>query len=163
MGPVASNVAHGFIGGAIGELFVFTNTEIVTNPGCTLTQGYWSTHSSKGPAPYDNRWLNIGPLGEDTQFFASGKSWYTVFLTPPKKGNANYILAQQYMAAKLNILAGAATTPAVVAAVSGAESYYLGITNLDVLPVDPTRSQLIGWSTTLDSYNSGLIGPGHCQ
>ncbi|MFN8574285.1 MAG: hypothetical protein U0132_19700 [Gemmatimonadaceae bacterium] len=162
IGPIASNVAHGFIGGAIGELFVFTNTEIVTTPGCTYTLGYWKTHSSKGPAPYDNRWLNIGASGEDTQFFSTGKSWYTVFNTAPKKGNANYILAHQYMAAKLNILAGASTTPEVDAAMQGAAAYFQGVSNMDTAPVDPTRSQLVTWSDLLDNYNNGLIGPGHC-
>ena len=32
-------------------------------PGCTLTQGYWKTHSKYGPAPYDSTWALIG---EDT-------------------------------------------------------------------------------------------------
>lgn len=135
----------------------------VTTTGCTYTQGYWKTHSSKGPAPYDQKWLNLGPLGEGTLFFNSAKTWYTVFNTSPKKGNANYILAHQYMAAKLNILAGASTTSAVDAAMAGAAAYFPGITNLDVLPVDPTRTQLIGWASTLDNYNNGLIGPGHCN
>ncbi len=35
--------------------------------GCTLTQGYWKTHSSHGPAPYDDGWLKIGSAGADTE------------------------------------------------------------------------------------------------
>ncbi len=31
--------------------------------GCTLTRGYWQTHSAYGPAPYDATWAEIG---EDT-------------------------------------------------------------------------------------------------
>ena len=31
--------------------------------GCTLTQGYWKTHSLRGPAPYDDAWLLVGPNG----------------------------------------------------------------------------------------------------
>lgn len=78
--------------------------------GCTLTQGYWKTHSREGPAPYDEAWKNLGPLEEDTPFFSSGLTWYRVFWTPPKGGNAWIQLAHQYMAAKLNILDGASTT-----------------------------------------------------
>lgn len=28
--------------------------------GCTLTQGYWKTHSRYGPAPYDTTWAKVG-------------------------------------------------------------------------------------------------------
>lgn len=169
VGPVASNTATGYVGGtggpygaATGELFEFTNTEEVRGRGCTVTLGYWKTHSSKGPAPYDNAWLNIGPLGEDTPFFVSGQTWYQVFWTSPKKGNANYILAHQYMAAKLNILAGASSTPAVDAAITGSEAYFATVTNLNNAPTGSTRTQLLAWADLLDDYNNGVIGPGHC-
>ena len=79
--------------------------------GCTLTQGYWKTHSQRGPAPYDDNWANLGPLQQDTPFFTSGYTWYSLFWTPPAGGNAYIQLAHQYMAAKLNILNGASTTP----------------------------------------------------
>lgn len=48
--------------------------------GCTLTQGYWKTHSKYGPAPYDDTWALVG---EDTPFFQSRLSWYQVLWTPP--------------------------------------------------------------------------------
>ena len=38
------------------------------NAGYTLTHGYWKTHSSYGPAPYDDTWALVSPIGEDTQF-----------------------------------------------------------------------------------------------
>lgn len=63
--------------------------------GCTLTQGYWKTHSKEGPAPYDVAWKNLGPLEEDTRFFSSGKTWYQLFWTPPSGGNAYIQLAHQ--------------------------------------------------------------------
>jgi hypothetical protein len=70
-------------------------------PGCTLTQGYWKTHSKYGPAPYDARWALVG---EDTAFFSSGKTWYEAINTSSAGGNAYYILARQYIAAKLNLV-----------------------------------------------------------
>lgn len=130
--------------------------------GCTRTLGYWKTHSHRGPAPYDDAWLNIGPLGADTEFFDLGRTWYQVFWTAPR-GNANYILAHQYMAAKLNILNGAATTPAVVAAITGAEAYFGALGSLSSAPTGATRATLLGWADTLDQYNNGVIGPGHCS
>ena len=91
--------------------------------GCTLTQGYWKTHSEFGPAPYDSTWAQL-PNGASTPFYYSGKTWYQVFQTSPAGGNAYYQLAHQYMAARLNVLNGAATTPAVDAALAGALAYF---------------------------------------
>ena len=34
--------------------------------GCTLTPGYWKTHSEFGPAPYDDNWANL-PNGASTE------------------------------------------------------------------------------------------------
>jgi hypothetical protein len=130
--------------------------------GCTLTQGYWKTHSDRGPAPYDDAWKNAGPLEEDTLFFKSGKTWYTVFWTPPA-GNAYYNLAHQYMAAKLNILNGASSTPAVDAAIAGAEALFNAQGIGDTTLSRAERTQALAWAATLDQYNNGLIGPGHCS
>ncbi|MDM7323415.1 MAG: hypothetical protein P3W93_000190 [Thermus sp.] len=125
--------------------------------GCTLTQGYWKTHSRYGPAPYDNTWAHIG---EDTPFFRAGQSFYQVLWTSPK-GSAYYILAHQYIAAKLNILNGASTTSAVNAAMAWAETFFNSYKPSDSLD-KATSNQAKGYAATLDSYNNGLTGPGHC-
>lgn len=129
-------------------------------PGCTLTPGYWKTHSALGPAPYDDAWLNLSALGANTPFFSTGKTYYQVLWTPPQ-GNAAYILSHAYIAAKLNILDGASSTPAVNAAITGAEAYFTshGL----AAPPKAQRATLLGYATTLDNYNNGLIGPGHCS
>lgn len=145
------------------------HTVIVDVPcaGCSLTPGYWKTHSDRGPAPYDDTWALLGPLQEDTIFFLSGRTYYQVLWTAPQGGNAYYILAHAYIAAQLNFLNGsdpaaaqaafdAATvlfntyTPAQVAALKGKAGNDL-------------RAQFISLATTLDNYNNGLIGPGHCS
>lgn len=130
--------------------------------GCTLTQGYWKTHSQRGPAPYDDNWANLGSLQEDTPFFSSGLTWYQLFWTPPAGGNAYIQLAHQYMAAKLNILNGASTTPAVVAAIAWAESFFPGKTPATTLSKS-VKAAAVAAAGTLGSYNEGLIGPGHCD
>lgn len=129
--------------------------------GCTLTQGYWKTHSEFGPAPYDNTWAQL-PNGASTLFFNSGQTWYQVFWTAPA-GNAYYILAQQYMAAKLNILNGASSTPAVNTAMAGAEALFMAQGPGDTTLTKQERTQALAWAATLDQYNNGLIGPGHCS
>ncbi len=130
--------------------------------GCTLTQGHWKTHSIHGPAkPADPTW-DLLPSGADTLFFSSGQTWYQVFWTSPKGGNAYYILAHQYMAAKLNILAGAASTPSVDAAIAWAESFFGTYSPTNPLP-KTVRQQAIAAAGVLGQYNEGLIGPGHCS
>ncbi len=127
-------------------------------PGCTLTQGYWKTHSKYGPAPYDATWALIG---EDTPFFSSGKTWYQVINTPPAGGNAYYILAHQYIAAKLNLAGGASSTAAVDAALAGADTFFSTYTPSSTLSKS-VRAQAIAYAGTLADYNEGDIGPGHC-
>jgi hypothetical protein len=138
------------------------NVNVPCAGGCTLTQGYWKTHSDRGPAPYDDAWLNLGSLQEDTPFFKTGQSWYTVFWTPPA-GNAFYNLAHQYMAAKLNILNGASSTSAVNAAITGAETLFNAQGVNDTTLTASERRTALTLAATLDQYNNGLIGPGHCS
>jgi hypothetical protein len=130
--------------------------------GCTLTQGYWKTHSDQGPAPYDDAWKNLGALEESTLFFNSGMTWLGVFKTPVR-GNVFFQLADQYMAAKLNILNGASGTTAVNAAITGAETLFGSLgTGVTTIPM-AQRAQASTWATLLDNYNTGLTGPGHCS
>lgn len=140
---------------------VNVNVECAPSGGCTLTQGYWKTHSRLGPAPYDPAWRNIGSAEEQTTFFLSGMSWYSVFNTSPR-GNVYYILAVQYMAAKLNVLNGAATTPAVSTAITAAETFFNTYTPTATLS-SSVRNAAIANATLLDNYNNGRIGPGHCS
>ncbi len=164
--------------GATGEDDWIVNAEVNCDVGCTLTQGYWKTHNDSfhGGAPSDDTWDLITPNAEQTGFFTTdaGNSqpttgpnappfiWFEVLWTPPK-GNAYYNLAHQYIAAALNMLNGAdftdaqdafdeatdlfeTKTPAQVATLKGKAS--------------KTWKQLAG---TLDDYNNGLTGPGHCD
>jgi hypothetical protein len=147
---------------AAGFLIEFVNVEVVREDGCTLTQGYWKTHSSYGPAPSDDNWNLVG--GPNTPFYFSGKSWYQLFWTPPAGGNAYIQLAHQYMAAKLNILSGASTTSAVDAAITAAEAFFNNPANVPNGALTKAQQQILrGYAGTLASFNEGAIGPGHCQ
>jgi len=130
--------------------------------GCSLTPGYWKTHSEKGPAPYDATWALLLPDGEDTPFFSSGKFYYEALWTAPK-GNAYWILAHAYIAAKLNMLNGADFTAAQTA-YDAAKLLFLAKTPAKVKKLKGAAKQ--EWTklaTILDNYNNGYIGPGHCD
>ncbi|MEJ8756259.1 hypothetical protein WG947_04580 [Pontibacter sp. H259] len=143
---------EGYVGsGAIDEIeFCVPGEDEPT--GCTRTQGYWKNHADPSRKQYDATWddyLNV-------TFFSSGKTYLQVLQTPPKKGDAYYILAHQYIAAVLNKESGASAPPEVNLAIAGATDYFAGDTN-------PSRAQLLAWAELLDDYNNGLIGPGHCD
>lgn len=132
--------------------------------GCTLTLGYWKTHSEFGPAPYDDTWALLSPDGADTPFFLSGQSYYEVLWTPPA-GNAYYNLAPQYIAAELNFLNGADPS-AAQDAFDDATALFNTYTPEAVAALkgnNAVRKEFISLAEILDDYNNGLIGPGHCD
>jgi hypothetical protein len=149
-------------------------------PGCSLTQGYWKTHSDQGPAPYDAEgWGNLGDVDGDgleeeegEAFFDSGLTWYQVFWTSPKGGNAWYILAHQYMAAVLNLANGAGNPAGLAQALADAETlldHYDGQKNIpknaDAVLVIGTkdRAEAITIAGFLAAYNEGTLpGTSHC-
>lgn len=137
------------------------NTDVACGFGCTLTPGYWKTHSAYGPAPYDDTWALL-IFDEDTPFFFSLKSYYHVLWTPPQGGNPYYILAHAYIATELNILNGASTTPEVDDVMDDAYWFFWLNAPTDKL-TKAERAEVIYWAYILDQYNNGYIGPGHCS
>lgn len=130
--------------------------------GCTRSAGYWKTHSNYGPAPYDSTW---SLLGEDSTFFLSNKTYYEVAWTPPKKGNAYYILSFHYIATALNLLAGADPFE-VQAAFDEATDLFETYTPEYIEGLkgnNEIRQHFLELKNTLEEYNSGMIGPGMCQ
>lgn len=129
---------------------------------CTLTLGYWKTHSKYGPAPYDPGWSDY----EDVLFFSSGKTFIQVLHQPPQ-GNPYYILAHQYIAAFLNVLNG--SSPDIVhpdfsdilEVLTQAQLLFNAYSPTDDLK--KVKNQFTGLAKILDDYNNGLIGPGHCR
>ena len=144
---------------ATPRVVVLKNKYECGGDGCTLTPGYWKTHSEYGPAPYDSTWAML-PAGADTPFFSSGQSYYEALWTEPKGGNAYYILAHAWIAAQLNFLNGADPEDAQAAF---AQAMVLLSAYDDSIPKkDPNRAIAIGLAEILDDYNNGIIGPGHC-
>jgi hypothetical protein len=126
--------------------------------GCTLTFGYWKTHSSHGPAPEDPTWGGM----EDELFFSSGKTYYEVLRTPPAS-NVYYNLAHQYIAAYLNKEKGA-NFSAAKSAFDAATALFNTNTPADAAKLKGSaKATWTNLATVLDNYNNGLIGPGHCD
>ena len=130
---------------------------------CTYTVGYWKTHSEYGPAPYDDTWSQL-LKGAATLFFNTEVTYYEILNTPPSKGNAYFILAHQYIAAELNELSGATMPDEVVDAFDAAAVLLGGYAG----PPPPNipeglRESAISFADTLDQFNNGDIGPGHCD
>jgi hypothetical protein len=148
--------------GATGSDSWTVNVNVPCAGGCTLTQGYWKTHSKYGPAPYDDTWDLRD--GGDAPFFGTGKSYYQILWTVPKGGNAYYILAHQYIAAELNQLNGADVPVEVQIAMGQAETLLIQYQDdLSIPKKGGDRELAISLYELLDAYNNGYIGPGHCS
>ena len=159
IGPLSGtgSVVQALAGESTGSVIIFTNVKTVS--GCTLTQGYWKTHSSYGPAPSDPKWLT-GGNSPDNAFFNSGKTWIEIWNIAPGKGPklsppiaTSYLqLAHQYMAAVLNTVNGASAPQSVLDAIAGAAAFFTTGTGFNS-----------SWAGLLADYNEGDIGPGHCE
>jgi len=129
--------------------------DVPCETGCTLTPGYWKTHSIYGPAPYDDTW-NL--VDEDSPFFDTGHSWFEV-LWIPSKGTTFYKLAHAYGAAYLNGLNGADQSDVLDAAESLLRQYDEAMSQIK----GQVRREFVSVAQELDDYNNGLIGPGSCS
>lgn len=128
---------------------VSTNTT-VPGSNCTYTIGYWKTHPEMWPVAS----LTLGAVSYT-------KTQLLQILGQPSLGNGLTILAKQLIAAKLNLLAGASPT-AVSSTIAWAD---MQIGSLVVPPVGAgslPAASTSGATQTLDDFNNGLIGPGHC-
>ncbi|HEY3567113.1 MAG TPA: hypothetical protein VGP73_04195 [Thermoanaerobaculia bacterium] len=132
--------------------------------GCTLTQGYWSTHNdlvcaTNPGSPLCVSWpvtsLTLGTVTYDQAQLLS-------IFNQPASGNGLIALAHQLIAAKLNVANGADDS-SVAGAIVSADALIGG------LVVPPVGSGFLAPSatgaliTTLTNFNEGAIGPGHCQ
>lgn len=139
--------------GALDEFCLSVEPE---DPGCTYTQGFWK-NKKKGPFP--------APYARDAVFYLSGMTWQEVLETPPA-GNAYYQAAHQFIAAALNVANGASSPGEVDDALGQADDLFSTYTPDEIAALrgnNSLRKAFIAISKTLDDYNQGEIGPGHCD
>ncbi len=122
----------------------------VRTANCTFTQGFWKNHEELWPVVG----LTLGTV-------AYTAAELDAIFEEPAAGNGLLILAHQLIAAKLNIENGADPT-AASAAIAAADLL------IDGLVIPPSGAGVLhpslvsSLSNTLDDYNNGVIGPGHC-
>jgi hypothetical protein len=127
--------------------------------GCTVTAAYWKDHGPLPPRGNVNEW-GVSSL-------ALGNVVYSdldlqAILETPADGNGLIALAQQLIAAKLNVANGTDDTDAA-SAILAADKMIGGL----VVPPRGSGDLAIDatWEITeiLTGYNEGAIGPGHCD
>jgi hypothetical protein len=119
--------------------------------GCTLTQGYWKNHEEVWPVSS----LTLGSV-------VYSKEQLLAILRTPVKGNGLISLAHQLIAAKLNIAAGASNTT-IITTVNQADALIGGQLIPPVGSAKVSTSSTSSLTGTLDNFNNGLTGPGHCS
>lgn len=142
-----ANDASGNAGSALSPTVAAFTTN---STNCTYTQGYWKNHSNMWPVTQ----LMLGSVNYT-------QAQLLMILDESVVGNGLVSLAHQLIAAKLNIAAGADPS-AASAAISAADAL---IGSLVVPPIgsgflDPSVTSDL--TQTLDDYNNGITGPGHC-
>jgi hypothetical protein len=122
-----------------------------TSQDCTFTLGYWKNHSNAWPVCC----LTVGSVGYNQAQLLS-------ILNEPSGGNGLVSLAHQLITAKLNLAQGAIPPAAVTAAINAADAM---IGSLVVPPVGAGYlfpGDTSSLTQTLDDFNNGVTGSGHC-
>jgi len=136
--------------------------------GCTHTIGYWKNWSGFGPQPdmitqYLPIWL--GNDGGDSSIAVQNADSAVQILSMTWDSSKNGIikLYAQLLAAKLNFADGADDS-AVADIVADADDFLAAHRWGSWYALSKTDQKMVlKWMETLDDYNNGLIGPGHCD
>jgi hypothetical protein len=139
--------------------------------GCTYTQGYWKNHGGGDCLNAAPDATDLWPASVQANGLILGTVTYTedqlcsIFntsqATPGAPSNGLVGLAHQLIAAELNIANGA--DPSTIQPTIDAANALIG--GLIIPPVGNgflSPSSTSGLLNTLDGYNQGLTGPGHC-
>jgi len=127
-----------------------TATNTPTGANCTYTDGYWKTHPREWP-------LGSMMLG-GVQY--SQNQLMAIFIMNVRD-DMSYTLAHQLIAAKLNVAQGADGSQ--INGTIAAADMWLEQNPLGSKPTGFIATTGTGYSSTLNSFNSGLLGPVHCN
>ncbi len=142
-----------FLGQFVGTVFGEDSAEITVidcEAGCTYTIGFWKTHPDAWP-------VDEITIGENVY----SKEEALRILWQPVRGDASIILAYQFIAATLNVAAGA--SPDAIAAELAVAEALLAADPPGSRPTGEARHEAISLADNLDAYNNGWTGPGHCD
>ncbi len=130
---------------------VRATTLLRSQQDCTYTQGYWKNHTSVWP---------VGNLTLGTVNYTAAQ--LLQIFNQPAMGNGLISLAHQLIAAKLNIAQGAIAPAATLLAISQADALIGGLVAPPIGAGSLAPASTSGLTTTLDNFNQGITGPGHC-
>lgn len=141
--------------------------------GCTLTIGYWKTHANPN-SPRNNPDETLKVLAEQpngTIWLGTPNDAKSVAVTSTNAvsiltfegSNGIKKLQAQLLAAKLNIANGADGS-SVQSTIAAADLFLAqnGANGWNDLS-KAKKQKVLAWMSTLDDFNNGLIGPGHCS
>lgn len=136
---------------------------------CTYGKGYWKNHAGFGPQ--DDNLSHLLPIslgtegGSATVLVTEVDSAYALLSQHLCGDNANGIakLYAHLLAAKLNIANGSESVD-VSDAIHASDEFLAEHDRSVWSQLDQDeKQQVLDWKTILDDYNSGVIGPGHCN
>jgi len=130
----------------------FIDDVSVTAAPCPQPQGYWKNNPDAWP-------VDSLMLGSQTY---TKTELLTILSTPPK-GDASLILADQLIAAKLNIANGSGEPAPVPSTITHADSVLSGFSGklpYNVKSSSPNGQAMVTDARTLDNYNNGLLTSG---
>ena len=122
---------------------------------CTFSQGFWKTHFAAWPQDVLDNGLTLGTVSYTAVELLS-------IFNRPAAGNGLISLAHHLIAAKLNIANGADGS-AVATAIASADAMIGGLVIPPVGSGSLAPSATASLAGVLASYNTGIIGPGHCE
>ncbi len=144
------NIPYDYYAGCIDSC-----TPPPVDEGCTYTMGYWKNHTDAWPASG----LMLGFV-----YYDAGQLETLLNMAP--RGDASIILAHQLITAKLNVLDGASDA-GVSSTIADADAWLAANADADgMLPFGKStadRGTATALADTLDAYNNGFTGPGHCD
>ena len=161
--------------GATGSADASVEVTVPCEPpanGCTRTIGYWKTHAGFGPqADVVTPLLSVllGSPGAAKTLNVTTAAFAVQLLE--MKGSNNVKAASnginklyaQLLGTKLNDASGTDIN-SVSATIAAADAFLANNNSLSWSGLSSAQKQtVLGWMTTLDDYNNGLIGPTHCD
>ncbi|MFL0268828.1 hypothetical protein [Candidatus Clostridium radicumherbarum] len=133
--------------------------------GATLTIGYWKTHAGFGPqkdvvTQYLPIWLGTPNGAKSVNVTSASLAVKYLSMNGDASNGINKLYAQ-LLAAKLNIANGADGT-VINKTIAAADAFLSTNNSSSWSSLSKTNKNLVlGWASTLDNYNNGLMGVPH--
>jgi hypothetical protein len=134
---------------------------------CTRTIGYWKNHAGFGPqrdvvTPLLPIWLGTAAGAKSVLVTSAAQAVELLNRSGDASNGINKLYAQ-LLAAKLNIKNGA-NGSAVAQTITDADVFLSAHAAADWGSLSGAeRERVLTWMSTLDAYNNGRLGPGHCD